>query len=160
VKRALISVLISAAMVIAPLPAMSADTGPLPSGTAAGVKQAQSDDNTPLYWLVGAGVVIGLGVLILSNNNKIARRRHPRRLQRLQRQLRQRPPKIRFGESYDGARRFPACGGVFLYQLASWRVRLALLSTPGRVSTASVRIQRGGSCSGFSSHLWPSLGLC
>ena len=54
------------------MPAMSADTGPLPSGTAAGVKQAQGrddDDNTPLLWLVGAGVVIGLGILILSNNN-------------------------------------------------------------------------------------------
>jgi hypothetical protein len=52
---------------------MSADTGPLPSGTAAGVKQAQdNDDNTPLLWLVGAGVVIGLGILILSNNNNNA----------------------------------------------------------------------------------------
>jgi len=71
VKRALISVLISAAMVIGTLPAMSADTGPLPSGTAAGVKQAQgnNDEETPLLWLVGAGVVIGLGILILSNNN-------------------------------------------------------------------------------------------
>ena len=70
-KRALISVLISAAMVIGPLPAMSADTGPLPSGTAAGVKQAQgnNDEETPLLWLVGAGVIIGLGILILSNNN-------------------------------------------------------------------------------------------
>jgi len=56
-------------MAIAPLPAMSADTGPLPSGTAAGVKQAQNDTETPLLWLVGAGVVIGLGILILSNNN-------------------------------------------------------------------------------------------
>lgn len=59
-------------MVIGPLPAMSADTGPLPSGTAAGIKKAQSDDETPLLWLVGAGVVIGLGVLILSNNNNSA----------------------------------------------------------------------------------------
>ena len=73
-KRALISLLISAAMVIGPLPAMSADTGTLPSGTAAGVKQAQgnNDDETPLLWLVGAGVVIGLGILILSNNNNSA----------------------------------------------------------------------------------------
>ena len=70
-KRALISLLVSAAMVIGPLPALSADTGPLPSGTAAGVKQAQgnNDEETPLLWLVGAGVVIGLGILILSNNN-------------------------------------------------------------------------------------------
>ena len=73
-KRALISVLISAAMVIGPLPAMSADTGPLPTGSAAGVKQAQgnNDEETPLLWLVGAGVIIGLGILILSNNNNSA----------------------------------------------------------------------------------------
>ena len=51
------------------MPAMSADTGPLPSGTAAGVKQAQSDNDPPLLWLVGAGVVIGIGILILANNN-------------------------------------------------------------------------------------------
>jgi len=64
------SIFVSAAMVIAPLPAMSADTGPLPAAPAAGVKQAQGNDtNPPLLWLVGAGVVIGLGVLILANNN-------------------------------------------------------------------------------------------
>ena len=68
-KRTLISLLVSTAMVIGPLPAMSADTGPLPSGNAAGVKQAQNDNDPPLLWLVGAGVVIGLGILILSNNN-------------------------------------------------------------------------------------------
>ena len=64
-----ISLLVSAAMIIAPLPAMSADTGPLAPGSAAGVKQAQSDDKVPLEWLVGAGVVIALGALALSNNN-------------------------------------------------------------------------------------------
>jgi hypothetical protein len=69
VKRTLISLLVSTAMVIGPLPAMSADTGPLPSGTAAGVKQAQADNDPPLLWLVGAGVVIGIGILILANNN-------------------------------------------------------------------------------------------
>jgi hypothetical protein len=69
VKRALISILIGAAMVIGPLPAMSADTGPLAPGSAAGVKQAQGDNDPPLLWLVGAGVVIALGILILSNNN-------------------------------------------------------------------------------------------
>ena len=69
-KRALISLLVSAAMVIGPLPALSADTGPLPSGTAAGIKQAQDkDDSPPLLWLVGAGVVIAIGILLLSNNN-------------------------------------------------------------------------------------------
>jgi hypothetical protein len=56
-------------MAIAPLPAMSADTGPLAPGSAAGVKQAQADNDPPLLWLVGAGVVIALGILALSNNN-------------------------------------------------------------------------------------------
>jgi len=70
VKKSIISTVVSAALVIAPLPAMSADTGPLPAAPAAGVKQAQgTDTNPPLLWLVGAGVVIGLGILILSNNN-------------------------------------------------------------------------------------------
>ena len=68
-KRTIISTLVSAALVIAPLPAMSADTGPLPAAPAAGVKQAQGADNPPVLWLVGAGVVIGLGILILANNN-------------------------------------------------------------------------------------------
>jgi len=71
VKKSIISTVVSAALVIAPLPAMSADTGPLPAAPAAGVKQAQGTDTTnpPLLWLVGAGVVIGLGILILANNN-------------------------------------------------------------------------------------------
>ena len=69
VKKALISIITSAAMAIAPLPAMSADTGPLAPGSAAGVKQAQADNDPPLLWLVGAGVVIALGILALSNNN-------------------------------------------------------------------------------------------
>ena len=71
VKRSIISMVVSAALFIAPLPAMSADTGPLPAAPAAGVKQAQgaNDINPPLLWLVGAGVVIGLGILVLANNN-------------------------------------------------------------------------------------------
>jgi hypothetical protein len=71
VKRSIISMVVSAALVIAPLPAMSADTGPLPAAPAAGVKQAQgaNDLNPPLLWIVGAGVVIGLGILVLANNN-------------------------------------------------------------------------------------------
>ena len=70
-KRSIISMVVSAALVIAPLPAMSADTGPLPAAPAAGVKQAQgaNDLNPPLLWIVGAGVVIGLGILVLANNN-------------------------------------------------------------------------------------------
>ena len=70
VKRALLSILVSAAMVFGSLPAMSADTGPLAPGAAAGVKQAQGVTDPPLIWLVGAGVVIALGILILSNNNE------------------------------------------------------------------------------------------
>lgn len=72
VKKSIVSMIVSAALVIAPLPAMSADTGPLPAAPAAGVKQAQGANdllNPPLLWLVGAGVVIGLGILVLSNNN-------------------------------------------------------------------------------------------
>jgi hypothetical protein len=49
---------------------MSADTGPLAPGGAAGIQKAQGgDDKVPLEWLIGAGVVIGLGVLVLANNN-------------------------------------------------------------------------------------------
>jgi len=69
VKKSIISTVVSAALIVAPLPAMSADTGPLPAAPAAGVKQAQGNDNPPVLWLVGAGVVIGLGILILANNN-------------------------------------------------------------------------------------------
>jgi hypothetical protein len=71
VKRSIVSMVVSGALVIAPLPAMSADTGPLPAAPAAGVKQAQgaNDLNPQLLYLVGAGVVIGLGILILANNN-------------------------------------------------------------------------------------------
>jgi hypothetical protein len=71
VKKALISLLVSAAMVIGPLPAIAADTGPLAPGSAAGVQQAQGrdDDNPPVLWIIGFGVVVGLGILILTQNN-------------------------------------------------------------------------------------------
>lgn len=69
-RKALISLLVSAAMVIGPLPAMAADTGLAP-GAAAGVQQAQGrdDDNPPVIWLIGFGVVVALGVIILTQNN-------------------------------------------------------------------------------------------
>jgi len=73
-------------MVIAPLPAMAADTSPaspakpgsanqaapLTPGGAAGVQLAQGrdDDNPPIEWLIGAGVVIGVGILLLTMNNQ------------------------------------------------------------------------------------------
>jgi hypothetical protein len=70
VKKVLISLLVSAAMVIGPLPAMAADTGLAP-GAAAGVQQAQGrdDDNPPVIWLIGFGVVVALGIIILTQNN-------------------------------------------------------------------------------------------
>ena len=69
-RKALISFLVSAAMVIGPLPAMAADTGLAP-GAAAGVQQAQGrdDDNPPVIWLIGFGVVVALGIIILTQNN-------------------------------------------------------------------------------------------
>ena len=85
-KKALISILVSAVMVIAPLPAMAADTnaanpakpgpatqaGTLTPGGAAGVQLAQGldIDNPPIEWLIGAGVVIAVGILLLTNNNQ------------------------------------------------------------------------------------------
>jgi hypothetical protein len=72
-RRALIdgvtSFLVSAAIVLAPLPAMSADIGPLASGGAAGVRQAQAENYTPVFWLAGAGALVALGTMIVMNNN-------------------------------------------------------------------------------------------
>ena len=68
-KKSIVSLVVSAAMAIAPLPAMSADSGPLPAAPAAGVKQAQAVFSPVVIWLMGAGVVLGAGVLILANNN-------------------------------------------------------------------------------------------
>jgi uncharacterized membrane protein len=86
VKKALISIMVSAAMAVAPLPAMAADASPanqtktapvtqaapLAPGGAAGVQLAQGrdDDNPPIEWLIGAGVVIGVGILLLTQNNQ------------------------------------------------------------------------------------------
>ncbi len=61
---------ICVAMVIATLPAMSADsTGPLSPAGAAGVQQAQGENDKMLYTLAGVGVLIALTVLIFANNN-------------------------------------------------------------------------------------------
>ncbi len=69
-KKALISLLVSAVMVVGPLPAMAADTGLAP-GAAAGVQQAQGrdDDNPPVIWLIGFGVVVALGIVLLTQNH-------------------------------------------------------------------------------------------
>ena len=67
-KKALISILVSAAMFMGQMPVMAADTGPLTPGTAAGVQQAQGGDydNPPIIWIVGGLIVIGVGIWILT----------------------------------------------------------------------------------------------
>ena len=67
--KQLTSYLVSLAIVLAPVPALSAEVGPLTSGGAAGVHQAQAGGNPPALWLAGAGVTVALGVMILMNNN-------------------------------------------------------------------------------------------
>ena len=68
-KRALISLIVGAALTAAPISAMADDaTGPLAPGNAAGVKEAQGLDNIPLVFWLGAGLVITAAVLAVSNN--------------------------------------------------------------------------------------------
>jgi hypothetical protein len=56
-------------ILIAPLPAASAELGPLASGGAAGIRQAQAENDPPGLWLAGAGAVVALGTMLLMNNN-------------------------------------------------------------------------------------------
>jgi len=66
--------LVSAAMVVSSVPAISRDsTGPLAPGGAAGVQQAQGESNEPFYIVAGVGAAIAIGVLLLSNNNNAGR---------------------------------------------------------------------------------------
>lgn len=69
VKKALISTLVSAAMLMGQMPVMAADTGPLAPGAAAGVQQAQGRDdidNPPIIWIIGGLIVVGVGIWILT----------------------------------------------------------------------------------------------
>ncbi len=77
-KRALISLVVGAALAVAPLSALAADptntdaattTGHLAPGNAAGVKEAQGLANIPLIFWLGAGLVITAAILAVSNNN-------------------------------------------------------------------------------------------
>ena len=69
-KKTLLSLVVGAAITVAPLSAIAADTaGPLTPGKAAGVKQAQGVDDVPLVFWIGAGVIVTAAVLALSNNN-------------------------------------------------------------------------------------------
>ncbi len=68
-RKALISMLVSAAMVMGQMPVMAADTGPLTPGAAAGVQQAQGRDdldNPPIIWIIGGLIVVGVGIWILT----------------------------------------------------------------------------------------------
>lgn len=68
-RKALISMLVSAAMVMGQMPVMAADTGPLTPGAAAGVQQAQGNDdlnNPPIIWILGGLIVVGVGIWILT----------------------------------------------------------------------------------------------
>jgi hypothetical protein len=75
-KKTFVSFVVSAALVMAPLPAMTQSTsstpgtGPMPAAGAAGVKPAQDAGPGPnVWWWVGGGALIGLGVLLLANND-------------------------------------------------------------------------------------------
>ncbi|HEX5280281.1 MAG TPA: hypothetical protein VFW28_09390 [Micropepsaceae bacterium] len=68
-RKALISMLVSAAMLMGQMPVMAADTGPLTPGAAAGVQQAQGRDdydNPPIIWIIGGLIVVGVGIWILT----------------------------------------------------------------------------------------------
>ena len=67
--KTFVSFVVSTAMVMAPLPAMTQSTGPMPPAGAAGVKPAQDAGTTvPVWWWVGGGALIGLGILLLTDN--------------------------------------------------------------------------------------------
>jgi hypothetical protein len=57
-----------AATLIASSALAATDTGPLPAGKPAGVRQAQDDDNT-VWWVVGIGVVAAGIALVASGDS-------------------------------------------------------------------------------------------
>ena len=80
-KQKLIATTIGMALVIAPLPAFTADSsapnsnqasGPLAPGKAAGVQQAQGTvtiDGVDYVWVAGVLVAVGLGAWALTQNS-------------------------------------------------------------------------------------------
>jgi hypothetical protein len=63
------AIILSAAIAIRPLPVMSSESrGPLTSGGAAGVKQAQGERTESTLIVIGAGALVALGVLLALNN--------------------------------------------------------------------------------------------
>lgn len=78
-RKALISLVTSAAMVFVSVTAIAADTprtasanapvvSTLAPGGAAGVKEAQDIGDIPALWLVGFAVVLTFGIIALVNN--------------------------------------------------------------------------------------------
>jgi hypothetical protein len=63
-----VAVLMSAALAF-PLPAVSAEIGPLSPGGAAGVRQAQAESDSTTIILLGAGAAAGLALLLGMNNS-------------------------------------------------------------------------------------------
>ena len=72
-KRALISLIAGAALLVAPISAIAADDAtaplpPLPPGGVAGVEQAQLGD-VPILWWLGGALILGAAILIISNTD-------------------------------------------------------------------------------------------
>ncbi len=69
-KRALISLIAGAVLLVAPISAIAADDAtaplpPLPPGGAAGIEQAQfANFDIPLLWWLGIGVFLGIGIYL------------------------------------------------------------------------------------------------
>jgi hypothetical protein len=65
--RTIGSAILAATMIVSSAFAATDSTGPLAAGKPAGVKNAQSQDNT-LWWVLGAGVVVGGIALVASGS--------------------------------------------------------------------------------------------
>lgn len=80
-KTLLVSLLATGVLIAAPLSATAADKpapqkqkkqtpAPLSAGGPAGVKKAQGNDNLPLEFWVGGGLVVVLGAVAVVQNDK------------------------------------------------------------------------------------------
>ena len=57
------------ALVLSTSAALAGDVGPLSPGAPAGVKRAQTSDNTILYGVLGVGAIAGFLVALTSGSN-------------------------------------------------------------------------------------------
>jgi hypothetical protein len=63
-------IFLSLSVAFSPLPVRSAETGPLPPGSAAGVKTAQAEGASPGFWITaGAGAIAGIAVIVALGNH-------------------------------------------------------------------------------------------